>query len=227
VRDEEGTPLYWQGVLLDITERKAAEEAVKENEKRFRQLFNQSVDALFVHDASGNIEDCNAEACRALGYNREELLSLRIKDLATKQISEEEKSSRTGPTLWERALSGEPGKVAGIHIGEHRRKDGTAFPCGGLRGLRRLWRGTHDLRLGPRHNRAQEAEEEIRELNESLERRVEERTAELRRARSATAWSSRAPTTESSTGTSSQALSSGTTASSRSSASLAGTSRRR
>jgi PAS domain S-box-containing protein len=77
VRDEAGTPLYWQGVLLDTTERKRAEEAVKENEKRFRQLFDQSVDALIIHDASGNIVDCNAEACRALGYSREELLALR------------------------------------------------------------------------------------------------------------------------------------------------------
>src|SRR5215210_1918033 len=128
VRDEDGTPLFWQGVLLDITERKMAEEAVRENEKRFRQLFDQSVDALMVHDASGNIVDCNAEACRALGYSREELLALQIRDISGNLMSVEEKRSSEGPTLWERALSGEPGKVAGIHRGEHRRKDGTTFP---------------------------------------------------------------------------------------------------
>jgi PAS domain S-box-containing protein len=117
VRDEQGKPLYWQGVLLDITERKRAEEAVKENEKRFRQLFDQSVDALIIHDASGNIVDCNAEACRALGYSREELLALRIRDISANLITSEERRQEEGPTLWERALSGEPGKVAGIHRG--------------------------------------------------------------------------------------------------------------
>ena len=128
VRDEEGTPLYWQGVLLDITERKRAEEAVKENERRFRQLFDQSVDALIIHDASGNLVDCNAEACRALGYERAELLALQVGDISADLITSEERRQEEGPTLWERALSGEPGKGAGIHRGEHRRKDGTTFP---------------------------------------------------------------------------------------------------
>ena len=128
VRDDEGTPLYWQGVLLDITERKAAEEAVRENEERFRQLFDQSVDALLVHDASGNIVDCNAEACRSLGYEREELLALQIRDISANLVTAAEMRSVGEPTLWERALSGEPGKVAGIHRGAHRRKDGTTFP---------------------------------------------------------------------------------------------------
>ncbi|MDX6382031.1 MAG: hypothetical protein QOI57_3055 [Rubrobacteraceae bacterium] len=115
-------------VARDVTERKRAELAVRENEKRFRQLFNQSVDALFIHDASGKIVDCNEEACRSLGYTREELLSLRIRDLATDLVPDEDKRSRTEPTLWQRALSGQPGKVAGVHEGEHRRKGGTTFP---------------------------------------------------------------------------------------------------
>ncbi|HJQ27694.1 MAG TPA: PAS domain S-box protein, partial [Rubrobacter sp.] len=128
VRDAGGRAVRMIGSMADVTERKRAEAELRENENRFRQLFDQSVDALFVHDASGKIVDCNAEACRSLGYSREELLSLRVRDLATDQISEEEKLSRTKPTLWQRALSGEPGKVAGIHRGEHRRKDGTVFP---------------------------------------------------------------------------------------------------
>ncbi|HET7271607.1 MAG TPA: PAS domain S-box protein, partial [Rubrobacter sp.] len=128
VRDAEDRAVRMIGSMADVTERRRAEAELRENEKRFRQLFDQSVDALFVHDASGKIIDCNAEACRSLGYSRQELLSLRVEDLATDQLSEEEKLSRTEPTLWQRALSGEPGKVAGIHRGEHRRKDGTVFP---------------------------------------------------------------------------------------------------
>jgi PAS domain S-box-containing protein len=176
VRDEAGTPLYWQGVLLDTTERKRAEEAVQENEKRFRQLFDQSVDALIIHDASGNIVDCNAEACRALGYKREELLTLRIKDISADLMTPKEKRSAEGPTLWQRALSGEPGKVAGIHRGEHLRKDGTTFPVevyvGSVDygGRHLIFASTRDITERKRAEEAlRESEERYRTLVEAVQ----------------------------------------------------------
>ncbi len=53
------------GVVInqrDITEREEAERAELESERRFRQLFENSSDALFVHDEQGRFVDCNAEA---------------------------------------------------------------------------------------------------------------------------------------------------------------------
>ena len=114
---------------LAMREKVQVEEQVKESEQRFRHLFEQSADALFVHDEEGRIVDCNAEACRSLGYSREELLSLSIEDLATNALSEEERAARRrgGGTLWQQAMASEPGVVVGTHVGEHRRKDGTTF----------------------------------------------------------------------------------------------------
>src|ERR687897_261406 len=60
-------------VAHDITERKRTERALIESERRFRQLFENSADALFVHDEEGRFVDCNSEACRSLGYRREGL----------------------------------------------------------------------------------------------------------------------------------------------------------
>jgi PAS domain S-box-containing protein len=62
-------------VAHDKTERKRTEKALIESERRFRQPFENFSDALFVHDEQGLIMDCNAEAGRALGYSREELLA--------------------------------------------------------------------------------------------------------------------------------------------------------
>jgi diguanylate cyclase (GGDEF)-like protein/PAS domain S-box-containing protein len=115
-------------VSRDITERKRFEEALRESEGRFRQLFEHSTDALLVHDEHGRMVDCNAEACRSLGYTREELLELSVKDFATDVLSEEEKRARKGDTPWKRAMTAEPGTVVGFHENEHRRKDGTTFP---------------------------------------------------------------------------------------------------
>jgi len=142
VRDREGTWRHLEaigenllhdpvikGVVVnsrDVTERKRTEKTLKESERRFRQLFENSSDALFIHDERGRFVDCNAEACRALGYTREELLALSVADVTTRLISEEER--REGGTLWELALQGEPGRIIGFDDNELRRKDGTTFP---------------------------------------------------------------------------------------------------
>jgi len=123
-----GDELLFTGVIRDITARKQAEESIRESEQRFKQLFEQSVDTLLVHDARGRIVDCNEEACRSLDYTREEMLSLHIRDFATNLVTKEDKWAGEGDTLWERALEGEPGRVAGVHRGLHRRKEGTTFP---------------------------------------------------------------------------------------------------
>ena len=46
-----------------------------------RVLFEAIDDAVFVHDAEGNILEANPAACRRLGYTREELLRLNTRDI--------------------------------------------------------------------------------------------------------------------------------------------------
>jgi PAS domain S-box-containing protein len=115
-------------VAHDITERKRTERALVESEQRFRQLFENSADALFVHDEQGRFVDCNVQACRVLGYAREELLERTVADVTARLISEEERREKKGETLWERALRGEPGRIVGFDENELVRKDGSTFP---------------------------------------------------------------------------------------------------
>lgn len=121
------------GVVInarDITSRKEAEAKLGESERRFRQLFDQSAEALFVHDGEGNLIDCNAEASRSLGYTREELLHLRVSDLSDNLIAYDEQSEqhKEGGTLWQRILAGDSEAHQAVHFGEHMRKGGNRFP---------------------------------------------------------------------------------------------------
>jgi len=116
--------------VREVTERKRVENALKESEQRFRQLLEQSVDAVFVHDEEEEIVDCNSQACRLLGYSREEMLSTSVIDISCNVLTEEERAlkEREGGTLWQRAMVSEPGTFVGGHEEGTRRKDGTTFP---------------------------------------------------------------------------------------------------
>jgi PAS domain S-box-containing protein len=75
LRDGDGQIEGVLGISLDITERKQAEEALRESNERFHALFEYSPDAVVLLDAATNIiVDCNQIACQMNGYTREELI---------------------------------------------------------------------------------------------------------------------------------------------------------
>lgn len=65
----------------DLTARLEAEEALRQNEAHYRQLFEGIDDPVFVHDLDANILDVNEATCRTLGYTRDELLRLKVTEL--------------------------------------------------------------------------------------------------------------------------------------------------
>jgi len=66
---------------MDITERKKTEQEIKESEAKFRALFENTNDAIFIHDKGSQFIEINQTTCERLGYTREELLKLAPKDL--------------------------------------------------------------------------------------------------------------------------------------------------
>lgn len=82
IRDAGGNILYREGVILDITERVRAQEALRVSEERFRNLFENANDIIYVHDLKGNYISLNHAAERIFGYTREEALRLNMTQIA-------------------------------------------------------------------------------------------------------------------------------------------------
>ncbi len=70
-KDNEGNITGLIAFVTDITEHKQAEE-------RFRRLFEQSNDAVFIHDLEGKLLDVNSKACDMLGYDKDTLLKMPV-----------------------------------------------------------------------------------------------------------------------------------------------------
>ncbi|MEA4856872.1 EAL and GGDEF domain-containing protein [Solidesulfovibrio sp.] len=68
VRDTAGAPLYYEGTVVDITDRKLAEEALATQRAYFAQLFANSPQAISLIDTHRNIVDVNAAFEELFGY---------------------------------------------------------------------------------------------------------------------------------------------------------------
>ena len=67
--------------ISDITERKRTEKKVKLSEEKYRELFEESISAIYVFDTQKNFIDSNKAGLDLLGYSRKELLKLTIGDV--------------------------------------------------------------------------------------------------------------------------------------------------
>jgi PAS domain S-box-containing protein len=82
VRDSEDTPLFWQGILMDVTERKHQEEALRQSEALYRTVVEQAEENIFLVDAkSRRVLEANEALLRSLGYTDDELREMTLYDI--------------------------------------------------------------------------------------------------------------------------------------------------
>ncbi|MBI5832507.1 MAG: PAS domain S-box protein [Armatimonadetes bacterium] len=107
--------LYFERAYDEAADR-AAELA--SSEQRFRRLFDSAPDAVYLHDLQGKILDANQAACDALGYGKDQLLTMGVADVEAK-LGQEDLDQLRPPTP-----AGHTATIEGLH----RRADGSTFP---------------------------------------------------------------------------------------------------
>ncbi len=74
VRNEEGKAQYFSSVFEDITEKRTAEEKLKQNEERFQTLIEKSSDIIALSDEGGNYSYVSPGVRKVLGYSTKEFI---------------------------------------------------------------------------------------------------------------------------------------------------------
>ncbi|NLD38509.1 MAG: PAS domain S-box protein [Desulfatiglans sp.] len=87
--DEKGNPVRMMGTHTDITRRRIAEDALRDSEKKHRQLFETMSSGVIYQDIEGHITSANPAAEKILGLNFENMRGRTSKDPRWRMISEE------------------------------------------------------------------------------------------------------------------------------------------
>jgi len=103
--------------VYDVTASKKTEKELKESEEKFKQVVELSIDGIIIGANSGKIVDCNEAACRIFGYDKEEMLELKVADLLRENFRRGISKIINGKAVTENKI------IESIN----KRKDGTFF----------------------------------------------------------------------------------------------------
>lgn len=172
---ERGDIVRVHGNVIDITERKEAEDALRESEEKYRLLAQNTGDLIVAADPDGTWRYVSPSAKTLLGYDVVELVGMRTRDLAhpddrARVLAEREHVLRTGePRSLQLRMSRADGKYVWMEATMAPAKD----RAGKIAGLVSILRDV---------TRRKAAEDELQALNAELEQRVMQRTRDLEAA---------------------------------------------
>ena len=177
-------------IVRDITKRKQSEKALKESETKFREIFNNANDAMYLHRLTedgmpGQFVEVNAVACNMLGYTKEELLALSPMDIDTgSNVSDVPNVMKIlndkGFTQFEMQHTAKNGQIIPVEISSHIIElHGEQLVLSIARDITERKKNQQQLQLKNEELRAAEEElrtnlEELRDTNQQLQEQSRE-----------------------------------------------------
>ncbi len=157
-------------VAQDITDLQQARQLLRQNEEKYRTIFEKSKDAIFINTPSGKFIDVNEAMVELFGYTRDKIMQMNAPTLyleANKAVNF-------------RLQMQQHGSVRDFEV-KVRRKNGSDIDCLITAAVRRNESGKILSYQGIIHNitERKKAERFLEEYNQTLEQEVAQRTAEL------------------------------------------------
>ncbi len=118
--DENGNPVGIWSFVREITKRKEAEAALRISEKKFRSLFESTLDAIAMTDLDGRIVEANQAYLNMLGYSFEDIRNFTYNDLTPVKWHKIESEIIQSQTMRQGSSA--------VYEKEYIRKDGSIFP---------------------------------------------------------------------------------------------------
>ncbi|MCX5849096.1 MAG: PAS domain S-box protein, partial [Deltaproteobacteria bacterium] len=87
-KDSSGKPIIFRGTIRDITERKKAEDELRQSEEKYRTILENIEDGYYEVDLKGNFTFFNDSMCRILGYSKKELMGMNNRQITDKENAE-------------------------------------------------------------------------------------------------------------------------------------------
>jgi PAS domain S-box-containing protein len=160
----------------DITERKLLEEKLFQSERKYRTLYETSIDGIVSVDLEGRVTECNDAFAHMLGYSKDELREKTYVQLTPEKwhqieqdIIREQVTKRGHSDLYEKEYIRKDGSIIPISVRTWLVRDERWAPIG-------MWAIVRDV------TRRKQLENELKRYSEHLEHLVEERTKELKDA---------------------------------------------
>jgi PAS domain S-box-containing protein len=159
----------------EVAERRQAEEQIRQSEKRYRELYESLRDGSAAVDLKGHIVECNPAFLAMLGYSFEEISRLTYVNITPPKwqalearIIKEQVLQQGYSELYEKEYIRKDGSLIPVEICTYLIQDDAGRPRG-------MWAITRDI------TERRQAQAALRAAYEDLEKRVQERTAQLRR----------------------------------------------
>ncbi len=171
IADETGKPIRIIGVSVDITERKEAEFSIKRSEERLQLFVESDLIGISAGDEHGNLTEANDAYLKIIGYTREDFQAGKVR---WNELTPPEYLPLDLAAIAEARAKG----ASSYYEKEYIRKDGTRVPV--LMGCAAFGESGEELMAFTLDiSDRKQIESQLRQLNETLEERVKQRTAQL------------------------------------------------